>query len=249
MLTDTHCHIYKQYYENIAKVLEEATSAGVSRVINNATDLESMKEVLELKDKYPNMYVALGIHPEAVMDYHESDLAFLKDKLKEDKVVAIGEIGLDYHYSKDNKEKQIELFEKQLQIACAVDKPVIIHNREATPDILAVLKKYKVKGVIHCFNGSLETALEYLKLDFKLGINGVVTFKNCKLKEVLKQLSINDLVLETDSPYLTPEPFRGKQNVPKYVKDIAKYLAEIYQISESQVEIITNENIRHIFDI
>ena len=249
MLTDTHCHIYKQYYENIAKVLEEATKSGVSRVINNATDLDSMKEVLELKDKYPNMYVALGIHPEAVMEYHESDLTFLKEKLKEDKVVAIGEIGLDYHYSKDNKAKQIELFEKQLQIASAVDKPVIIHNREATSDILAVLKKYKVKGVIHCFNGSLETALEYLKLGFKLGINGVVTFKNCKLKEVLKQLSINDLVLETDSPYLTPEPFRGKQNTPKYVKDIAKYLAEIYQISESQVEIITNENIRHIFDI
>ena len=245
MLTDSHCHIFKSDYSDIGEVLNEAKQNHVEKIINNATDLESMQELLELVEIYPNMYGALGIHPESVEEYKEEDLVFLKENLKNKKIVAIGEIGLDYHYTKENKEEQIKLFEKQLQIAQDENMPVIIHNREATNDILNSLKKFKVRGVIHCFNGSYETALEYLKLGFKLGINGVVTFKNCKLKDVLKKLSINDLVLETD----TPTPNRGKQNAPKYVKDIAEFIAQIYQISQSQVEIITNKNIRQIFDI
>lgn len=249
MFTDSHCHIFKSDYSDINAVLKEAKQNQVEKIINNATDLKSMQELLELVEIYPNMYGALGIHPESVEEYKKEDLVFLKENLKNKKIVAIGEIGLDYHYTKENKEKQIKLFEKQLQIAQDENMPVIIHNREATNDILNSLKKFKVRGVIHCFNGSYETALEYLKLGFKLGINGVVTFKNCKLKDVLKKLSINDLVLETDSPYLTPVPNRGKQNAPKYVKDIAEFIAQIYKIPQSQVEIITNKNIRQIFDI
>ena len=234
MFTDSHCHIFKSDYNDIDEVLNEAKQNHIEKIINNATDLKSMQELLELVEIYPNMYGALGIHPESVKEYKDEDLVFLKE---------------DYHYTKENKEKQIKLFEKQLQIAQDENMPVIIHNREATNDILKSLKKFRVRGVIHCFNGSYETALEYLKLGFKLGINGVVTFKNCKLKDVLKKLSINDLVLETDSPYLTPTPNRGKQNAPKYIKDIAKFIAQIHQISQSQVEIITNKNIRQIFDI
>ncbi len=249
MLTDTHCHIFKSDYENIDEVIKRAKENNVTRFINNATNLNSCHEVLELSQKFPAMYVALGIHPEDVESYQESDLKFIKDNLVNPKVVAIGEIGLDYYYTKDNKAKQIELFEKQLAMAQKYEMPVIIHNREATGDILNSLKKFKIKGIIHCFNGSLETAQEYLKMGFKLGINGVVTFKNCKLKEVLKQLSINDLVLETDSPYLAPVPLRGEKNEPKNIKIIAEFLANLYNISLSQVEIITNRNIGQIFDI
>ncbi len=249
MLTDTHCHIFKSDYENIDEVIKRAKENNVTRFINNATNLNSCHEVLELSQKYRTMYGALGIHPEDVESYQESDLKFIEANLVNPKVVAIGEIGLDYYYTKDNKAKQIELFEKQLAMAQEYEIPVIIHNREATGDILNSLKKFKVKGIIHCFNGSLETAQEYLKMGFKLGINGVVTFKNCKLKEVLKQLSINDLVLETDSPYLAPVPLRGEKNEPKNIKIIAEFLADLYNISLSQVEIITNRNIGQIFDI
>ena len=249
MLTDTHCHIFKEDYPDIDIIISNAKKAGVTRFINNTTDIESMKEGLRLIEDYPDMYLALGIHPEFADSYTKEDIKFFKDNLINNKVIAIGEIGLDYHYTKENKDKQITLLETQLQIAQDYNLPVIIHNREATNDLLNTLKKYKVKGVIHCFNGSLETAKEYLKMGFKLGVNGVVTFKNCKLKEVLKELSLEDIVLETDCPYLTPEPFRGQINEPKYIKEIALFIAKLYNTSLSQVEIITNQNIRRIFDI
>ena len=249
MLTDTHCHILSEDYEDIKKVVDDANNNGVNRFINNATDIDSCKEVLELSKNNSNMYAALGIHPEFANTYQEKDLRFIIDNLNNKKVIAIGEIGLDYYYTKDNKDKQIKLFEKQLKIAEEYNLPVIIHNREATLDIINSLKKYKVKGVIHCFNGSLETANIYIKMGFLLGINGVITFKNCKLKEVIKNIPIENIVLETDCPYLTPEPNRGKKNEPKYIKDIANFVANIYEIPVSQVEKITNENIRRIFDI
>ena len=179
----------------------------------------------------------------------ENDFDYLRKCLTNKKVIAMGEIGLDYHYTKDNKTQQIELFEKQLAIAQEYNLPVIVHNREATLDIINCLKKYNVKGVIHCFNGSLETANIFIKMGFKLGINGVITFKNCKLKEVIKQLPLSEFVLETDCPYLAPEPLRGTKNDPSNIIFIAKFVAEIYKISLLQVENITNANIRQIFDI
>lgn len=249
MFTDTHCHIYKEYYENIDKILKRALESNINRVINNGCNRESNKEVLALANTYNNMYVALGIHPESADTYQKEDLTFIEENLSNPKVIAIGEIGLDYHYTKENKTLQIKLLESQLKIAETHNLPVIIHSREATEDTINTLKKYHVKGVIHSFSGSLETAKIYIKMGYLLGINGVVTFKNSKLKEVIKEIPLNHLILETDSPYLTPEPFRGKPNEPARIKEIATFISELKEISLEELARITNENIMRIFDI
>ena len=249
MFTDTHCHIYKEYYENIDEILKRALESNINRVINNGCNRESNKEVLALANTYNNMYIALGIHPESADTYQKEDLTFIEENLSNPKVIAIGEIGLDYHYTKENKTLQIKLLESQLKIAETHNLPVIIHSREATEDTINTLKKYHVKGVIHSFSGSLETAKIYIKMGYLLGINGVITFKNSKLKEVIKEIPLEHLVLETDSPYLTPEPFRGKPNEPARIKEIATFISELKGISLEELARITNENIMRIFDI
>ncbi len=249
MFTDTHCHLYKEYYEDIDLIIDRALKAGINRFINNGCSDKSNKEVLELSKKYANMYIALGIHPEEIDNYKEEDLEFMEEHLKDDKVIAIGEIGLDYYYTKENKDKQIELLEKQLKLALKYSLPVIIHSREATEDTIKVLKKYKVTGVIHSFSGSLETANIYIKMGYKLGINGVITFKNAKLKDVFAKIGLEYLVLETDSPYLSPEPFRGKSNEPARIKNIAEFVADLKQVSLEELSVVTNQNIKRIFDI
>lgn len=249
MFTDTHCHIFSEYYEDINEILENAKNVGITRVINNGCDPKSNKEVIELIEKYPNMYGAIGIHPEYVEDYTKKDLDFIESNINNSKIVAIGEIGLDYHYTKENKEKQIELFEYQLKLAEKYHIPVIIHSREATEDTINCLKKYNITGVIHSFSGSLETARIYIKMGFLLGINGVITFKNSKLKEVIKEIDLENIIFETDSPYLTPEPFRGTKNEPARVINIVEFICKLKEINKSQASIITNQNIKRIFDI
>jgi TatD DNase family protein len=249
MFTDTHCHIFKEYYENINEILETAKNVGINRIINNGCDTKSNYEVINLCNKYENVYGAIGIHPENVESYSNDDLKYIEENLNHQKIIAIGEIGLDYHYTKDNKEKQIELFERQLKIAETYNIPVIVHSREATEDTINCIKKYKVKGVIHSFSGSIETAKIYIKMGFILGINGVITFKNSKLKEVIKEIDLKDIIFETDSPFLTPEPFRGKKNEPARIINIAEFICNLKEISKSQASIITNENINRIFDI
>ena len=249
MFTDTHCHIYKEYYEDIKKILENAKECQINRMINNGCDKKSNEEVLKLSTQYKNIYGALGIHPEKVDTYKAEDLKEIENNLTNPKIIAIGEIGLDYHYTKENKNRQIELLEAQLQIAEKYNLPVIIHSREATEDTINTLKKYHVKGVIHSFSGSKETALIYIKMGYLLGINGVITFKNSKLKEVIKEIPLENIILETDSPYLTPEPFRGKRNEPKRILEIAKFICELKNISLEELSKITNENIKRIFDI
>ncbi len=249
MFTDTHCHIYKEYYNDISETLNNAQKCGITRFINNGSDTKSNQEVLKLIDTYQNMYGALGIHPESADTYKESDLTFIKDNLNHPKVIAIGEIGLDYHYTKENKEAQINLFETQLKLAETYNLPVIIHSREATEDTINSLKKYKVTGVIHSFSGSFETAQIYLKMGFSLGINGVITFKSSKLKEVIKNIPLENIILETDSPYLTPEPYRGTPNEPARILEIAKFIANLKNIDLETLSNITNKNIKRIFDI
>ena len=249
MFTDTHCHIYKEYYESIDEIIKNAQNHDVNRMINNGCDEKSNEEVIDLISKYPNMYGAIGIHPEGVDTYKESDLTYIENHLNAKKIIAIGEIGLDYHYTKNNKEKQIALFETQLKLAEKYSLPVIIHNREATEDTISTLKKYQIKGVIHSFSGSYETAQIYIKMGYLLGINGVITFKNSKLKEVIKKIDIKNIILETDSPYLTPEPYRGKRNEPARIDDIAKFICDLKDISKEELTRITNENIKRIFDI
>ena len=249
MFTDTHCHIYKEYYENLDEITNNAKNNKVNRMINNGCNSASNKEVLELLKKYDTMYGALGIHPESVETYQESDITFIKNNLENDRIIAIGEIGLDYHYTKENKEEQKKLLEVQLSIAKNANLPVIIHSREATEDTINILKKYNLKGVIHSFSGSYETAQIYIKMGYLLGINGVITFKNSKLKEVIKKIPLKNIILETDSPYLTPEPYRGKRNEPARILDIAKFICELKGVSLEELARITNDNIKRIFDI
>jgi len=249
MFTDTHCHIFKEYYEDINDVIINAKNVGISRVINNGCDHKSNIEVLQLINSYENMYGAIGIHPEAVESYKKNDLKFIEENINNSKLIAIGEIGLDYHYSKENKDRQIKLLEYQLSLAEKYNKPVIIHSREATEDTIKTLKKYKVTGVIHSFSGSLETAKEYIKMGFLIGINGVITFKNCNLKDVIKEVNLNSIILETDSPYLTPVPYRGHKNEPARINNIAEFICKLKEVSKEELSHITNTNIKRIFDI
>ncbi len=248
MFIDTHAHVFKEYYENIDDLILNAKNNNIKIIINAGCDRTSNEEVINLSTKYDILYAAIGIHPESVLDYDNDDLNFIEKHIFDDKVIAIGEIGLDYSYSKDNKQKQIDLFERQLFIAQKYNIPVVVHSREATEDTINSLKKYKVRGVIHCFSGSLETARIYSKMGFYLGINGVITFKNCNLKEVYKSIDINKILLETDSPYLTPVPYRGKQNSPSHIIDIANFVKDIYGVSLDELSKITNENAYSLFD-
>ena len=249
MFVDTHCHIYDEYYDDIEKVLKKIKDNNIGKIINNGCDAKSNIEVLKKVSSYDFMYGALGIHPESVLDYKKEDIDFIEKHLNDEKIVAIGEIGLDYHYGKENKEAQISLFEEQLKLAEKYNKPVIIHSRDATLDTIETIKKYKVRGVIHSFSGSLETANIYLKLGFLLGVNGVITFKNCNLKEVIKEIPLEKIVLETDSPYLTPVPFRGERNDSSHINEIAEFVASLKGVSMEHLANITNENIHQVFDI
>lgn len=249
MLIDSHCHIYKEYYDDIDEIINSATLNGVVKYINCAVDIDTCNEIIDLSNKYSNIFCCLGIHPESVDKVDDSDLIKLEELINNSKAIAIGEIGLDYYYTKENKNKQIWLFEQQLKLAEKYNLPVVIHSREATLDTIECLKKFNVKGVIHSFSGSVETANIYIKMGFLLGINGVITFKNCNLKDVYKLIDINNIILETDSPYLTPVPYRGKQNSPARIKDIAIFVADLYNISLEELENITLENIKRVFDI
>lgn len=248
MFVDTHCHIFKSDYDNIDEVLNNASNNNVKYYINNGSDREYNKEVLELVKEYDNMYGALGIHPETVDDYSLDDIEFIKNNLSNEKIVAIGEIGLDYHYTKENKDEQIKLLEMQLSLAEECNLPVIIHSRDATEDTINTLKKFNCRGTIHSFSGSLETAKIYIKMGYLLGVNGVITFKNCNIKDVIKEVGLDNIVLETDSPYLTPVPYRGMQNNPSHILDIAKFVSELYNVSLEELSYRTNENIKRMYE-
>lgn len=249
MFTDSHCHLYDEYYEDIDNIIKLSLENSVYRFINNGCDSKSNIEVLEKINKYSNMYGALGIHPEYVNKYNLEDIKFIENNLSNVKIIAIGEIGLDSYYTKDNKNEQIRLLETQLGLAEKYNIPVIIHSRDATEDTINILKKYKVKGIIHSFSGSLETAREYIKMGYLLGVNGVITFKNAHIKDVIKEIPLEYLVLETDAPYLTPVPFRGKQNNPSHILDIAKFICELKDISLEELSNTTENNLNNMFNI
>lgn len=245
MLIDSHCHVLKEYYDDIPNIIENAKNNDIKIIINSAYNYSSSLEIIKLVSKYPNMYGTVGLHPENCMEDFDYDVFNHLDK----KIIAIGEIGLDYHYGKDYKEQQINVFKRQLDIATRLSLPVVIHSRDATMDTINILRNYNLKGVIHSFSGSLETAKEYIAMGYLLGINGVVTFKNCKLKEILPFIPLESIILETDSPYLTPVPYRGKKNEPSHIKDIALFLADVYNIDVEEIAKITTANVKCIFDI
>ena len=249
MFIDTHCHLSSSDYDDIDLVINENRKAGMEKIIVSACDKKDFEEAFLLSEKYKDVFLTIGYHPEYVDDIVPADIAELDVLLKKEKVVGVGEIGLDYHYTKDNKEAQISLFEQQLALAEKNNLPVVIHSRDATEDTINTLKKYKVKGVIHCFSGSLEVAEIYIKMGFKLGIGGVVTFSNSNLYKVVEKIGLPNIVLETDSPYLAPVPYRGKQNSSKYVPVIAQKIADILGLSLDEVASVTTSNACELFDL
>ena len=249
MFIDTHCHLSSSDYDDIDLVINENRKAGMEKIIVSACDKKDFEEAFLLSEKYKDVFLTIGYHPEYVDDIVPADIAELDVLLKKEKVVGVGEIGLDYHYTKDNKEAQIALFEQQLALTEKNNLPVVIHSRDATEDTINTLKKYKVKGVIHCFSGSLEVAEIYIKMGFKLGIGGVVTFSNSNLYKVVEKIGLPNIVLETDSPYLAPVPYRGKQNSSKYVPVIAQKIADILGLSLEEVASVTTSNACELFDL
>ena len=250
MFTDSHSHITKEFYEDIDQIIKNAKLNNVNRIIIDADSIESCYEVIDISSKYENVYCCLGVHPENINeDLNELD-KIIEDNKDNPKFIAIGEIGLDYYWTKDTKEKQLTLLEEQLKLAEKYNKPVIIHSREATKDTIDTLKKYpNVIGDIHCFSGSLETAQIYLKMGFYIGVGGVITFKNANIKDVIKEIPLDRLLLETDSPFLAPVPKRGETNEPANVKYVAEFIAELKEIELEELSKITESNVNTLFKI
>lgn len=249
LIFDTHAHYDdERFSEYLDGLLVGMTSHGVGGIITCGCDGESSQKALELADKYPFIYAACGIHPGNI----ESGTAIseIKNMAAHKKCVAIGEIGLDYYWVQDNKEAQKTLFESQIALAKETDLPIIVHDREAHADTLEILKKYRPKGVVHSFSGSVEMAEEILKLGMYIGIGGVITFKNArKLPEVVKMLPEDRLLLETDAPYLTPVPYRSKTNHSAMIYLTAEKIAELKATDTLKILKTTNSNARNLFNI
>ena len=249
MFIDTHCHLYDEYYSDMDRVIQNAVKNNVKRVIVNGCDMKSNKEVLELIKKYDIVYGALGFHPTELDGISDEELKWLDDNLDNSKIVALGEIGLDYHYDETDREKQQYFFRKQLEIAKKHNLPVIVHSRDSIQDTYNILKDSSVKGVLHCYSGSLEMAREFIKIGYFLGVGGIITFKNAKnIINVINNIGLEYILLETDSPYLAPEPYRGRTNEPAYIPIIASKIAALKGVSISEVERITTGTARGIFD-
>ncbi|MBQ8182691.1 MAG: TatD family hydrolase [Clostridia bacterium] len=248
---DSHAHYTDKAFDDDRKImLDSLTESGICGVINCGADIESSVFSVELAKEYPFIYAACGVHPEEVDDLPEKYIQTLRKMLQNQKCVAVGEIGLDYYWRKDNKELQKKVFEEQLCLAKELNLPVIIHDREAHEDTLEILKKHKPKGVLHCFSGSAETAKEVLKLGMYIGLGGALTFKNArKAVEVAEILPLDRLLLETDCPYMAPVPMRGKRNFSGYIPYVAEKVAEIKGIDPQTVLDVTAENTRTLFGI
>ncbi len=250
MFIDTHMHIGEDFGVQPDLYVKNADNADVKVLIASFCEKDDIMLSTKFVEKYKNLYAAIGYHPEVSNKIVEKDYEILEEMVKNNpKIVAIGEIGLDYYWNKNNKDKQREVFCKQLEIAEKLKLPVVIHSRDSINETYEILKKYKVSGVIHCFSGSLEMAKKFISLGFLLGIGGVVTFKNSKLFEVIEKLELTNIVLETDSPYLTPEPSRGKTNESSNIFYIAQKIADVKHISLKDVAKITTENAIRTFDL
>ena len=241
-MIDSHCHLdCCSDIDNIVKNFD-----GI--IITSGYDDKSNLKVLELVDKYPNVYGTLGIHPEEASTSYDLDIII--NGLNNSKIIGIGEIGLDYHYTNENKDDQIKLFKLQLDIASKYKLPVVIHSRDAIMDTYNILSSYKLTGILHCFSSSLEMAKKFINLGYKIGIGGVVTFKNGKkLREVVEGISLSNILTETDSPYLSPEPFRGKENNSCNIKYILNEIINIKNCSLEEALDTLEKNCKNTFNI
>ena len=254
MLIDSHAHLDDERFDRDRDMLiKSLKDNGIDLVINIGADVVSSIKSVSLSEKYDNIYAAVGVHPHSAKDMDESTIDVLKSLTNRKKVVAIGEIGLDYYYDNSPRDIQRKRFIEQIQLAKDVNLPVIIHSREAAQETFDILQKAQdgsLEGVLHCYSGSVEMALEYIKLGFYISIAGPVSFKNAKIpKEVAKKIPIDRLLIETDSPYLTPEPYRGKRNEPTYVRYVAGTIAELRGISFEELASKTSQNTRKLFKL
>lgn len=254
MYIDTHVHLNADQYEaDVAEVIERALEAGVEKMVVVGFDRKTINKAMELTEQYPFIYAVVGWHPVDAIDCTEEDLKWIESLAAHPKVVGIGETGLDYYWDKSPKEVQQQLFRKQIRLAQKVGLPIIIHNRDATADVVRILQEEqaeKTGGIMHCFGGSVETAKECIRMDFSISLGGPVTFKNAKTpKEVATEISLDHLLIETDAPYLAPHPFRGKRNEPALVTLVAEEIARLKGLSVEEVAARTSENALKRFNI
>ena len=254
IFTDTHTHLYSKEFENEGnQLIEKAIKNGVSRLFIPNIDLQSIQPMLDLVWQFPeNCFPMMGLHPCSVSENVDEQLFQIQKWFKKRKFYAVGEIGLDFYWSLDLKEQQIMAFKKQCLWAIQQDLPINIHARNATPDVITILQEMKhpkLRGIFHCFSGNSLEAKQIVEMGFYLGIGGVITFKNAGLSEAIADIDLQNIVLETDAPYLAPVPYRGKRNESFYIIDIAKKLAELKQVSLKNVADITTENSKIVFGI
>jgi TatD DNase family protein len=254
MIFDSHAHYDDEAFNaDREELLSQLPKQGVGTVVNVGASLASCRRTIELVQKYPYIYGALGVHPDEVGELTEESFAWLKEQCKQEKIKAVGEIGLDYYWDKENHDLQKQWFIRQLHLAYDLQKPVIIHSREAAQDTMDILKqeyKEKIPVVVHCYSYSVEMAREYLKMGYYLGIGGVLTFKNAKkLKETVLETPMERILLETDCPYLSPVPYRGKRNDSRNLTFVAEELGRIKGIDAQEVIRITEENARRFYAI
>lgn len=253
MIFETHAHYDDEQFDlDREELLSSMPEQGVGTIVNVSATYESCRRVVDLVQKYPFMYAAVGIHPDEVGSLNEERFQQMKELCKQEKVVAVGEIGLDYYWDNESHDVQKEWFVRQLDLARALNLPVLIHSREAAADTMEIMKEHGqgLRGVIHCYSYSKEQAKEYVKMGYYIGVGGVVTFKNArKLKETVEEIPLTSIVLETDCPYLAPVPFRGKRNNSSYIKYVAEEIAEIKGISYEAVVEQTEKNARDLYNL
>lgn len=253
MIFDTHAHYDdEQFEEDREELLSSMAENGVGTIVNVSASYASCERVVNMVRDYPFMYAAVGVHPDETGDLNEESFARMRELFQRDKVVAVGEIGLDYYWDHESHDLQKRWFIRQLELARELNLPALIHSREAAADTMEVMKEYArgLKGVIHCYSYSKEMAKEYVKMGFYIGVGGVVTFKNArKLKETVKETPLEAIVLETDCPYLSPEPFRGKRNNSMYIRYVAEEIARLKEITYEEVVLQTEKNARELYQI
>ncbi|MEZ0479603.1 TatD family hydrolase [Planococcus sp. SSTMD024] len=252
MYIDTHVHLNAdQYDEDLQEVIDRALNSKVEKMVVIGFDRKTIKRAIELAESYDFIYAVVGWHPVDAIDCTDEDLEWIEQLAAHEKVVGIGETGLDYHWDKSPRDIQQQVFRKQIQLAKRVGLPIIIHNREATEDVLTILREenaQEVGGVMHCFGGSVETAQESIKMNFMISLGGPVTFKNAKKpKEVAAEIPLEHLMIETDAPYLAPHPYRGKRNEPSYVPLVAEEIARLKELPVETVAEATTKNAERFY--
>jgi len=254
MLFDTHVHLNaRQFMEDREEVIQRAFDAGVKYMVVVGFDHETIPLAIEIAEQYDSIYAAIGWHPVDAIDMTDEDLKWIEELCSHPKVVALGEMGLDYHWDKSPKDVQKDIFRKQINLAKKVNMPIIIHNREATEDIIKVLKEENAKevgGIMHCYNDSVKYVQDCLDMNFYMSFGGTVTFKNAPLpQEAVLEVPDNRLLIETDAPFLAPHPNRGKRNEPAYVKLVAERIADLRGVSYEEISSMTTQNAFDFFGI